>query len=145
MNQGNKSSLCGSVIKKLNWNEGLWNKQVKRWKKKRVRYIYMISQQIECTKSELYLFCQLIAQTSIIKVEWIRYHPATNITVSGPLNSLYPVIQTIILISFEHYQNFDSRLSEKMEMLKQSLSIFSFILCSVIMTFIWRTSSSPIR
>ena len=40
---------------------------------------------IECTKSELDLFTVPTTQTSIIKGQWIEYHPLSNITDSGPI------------------------------------------------------------
>ena len=39
----------------------------------------------ECTKSELDLFSIPATQTSIIKGQWIEYHPISNITDSGPI------------------------------------------------------------
>ena len=39
----------------------------------------------ECTKSELDLFTIPATQTSIIKGQWIEYHPLSNITDTGPI------------------------------------------------------------
>ena len=40
---------------------------------------------IGCTKSELDFFTVPTTQTSIIKGQWIEYHPLSNITDSGPI------------------------------------------------------------
>ena len=39
----------------------------------------------ECTKSKLDLFTIPVTQTSITKGQWIKYHPLSNITNSGPI------------------------------------------------------------
>ena len=39
----------------------------------------------ECTKSELDLFTIRATQTSITKGQWIKYHPLSNITDTGPI------------------------------------------------------------
>ena len=46
---------------------------------------FIHKQSCECTKSELDLFSIPATQTSIVKGNWIQYHPLTNIIENGPI------------------------------------------------------------